>query len=273
MATDGGIYNDSGTFGISLGNGDRTIATNKGKLYSNHFYHSPFRSELHAILAGLTTIEVLVDYFKIQLSDIRLEIFSDCKKAVDRIQQRRNNRRTNNQYLVSDIDIELQIINTLEKCEFPVTIKLVAGHQEKKKIESELSYEERLNIEAHQLCIDGRRTTAETYHIYPTSLIDMTIDLEAVLANFAKIAIRTYHGINGRQFMKIKYNWSEPTVSSIWWLPHSLSLNALYINDRCRIQKFIHNRLPTRKRMKYRKPFKCNKCISCNTGDMKMKII
>lgn len=91
------------------------------------------------------------------------------------------------------------------------------------------------------------------------------IDNESITANYAVIAKRSYHSQDAREFLMKKYSWSESTINSIWWLVHSTALKKLVFHDRVRVQKCIHNRQSTKKRMKYRHPFKSNKCSKCNT--------
>ena len=91
------------------------------------------------------------------------------------------------------------------------------------------------------------------------------IGIDIITANYAKIVKRQYHNKAATVYMRIKYSWSEPTFQSIWWSSHASVLKKQYSCDRIRLQKFIHNRLSTKKRDKYNYPFKSNKCSRCFT--------
>jgi hypothetical protein len=195
-------------------------------------------------------------------------VYCDNKKAVERIVSRCNNKRTTNQHCFADYDIEAQLLAIITELSKDITIKIqyIPGHSDTKKDPINISFEDKLNIEAHRQCLAGRLTAYANYHPFPTSNSNFTISNQSVCANSGKIAIRCFHGIDARQFLQIKYNWLETTVNSIWWHPHATSLNKLTNNKRIQIQKFIHNRLPTKKREQYRHTFKCNYCPHCKSN-------
>jgi hypothetical protein len=63
IVSDGGVHNYEGTFGLTISDGVRLFANNKGKLYSVDFFESSFRSEIYAMLAGLLTLEAICKEF------------------------------------------------------------------------------------------------------------------------------------------------------------------------------------------------------------------
>jgi hypothetical protein len=52
IISDGGLYDDRGTFGVVILDGTKVLAENKGQIYSVDFHQSLFRSEMHAMLAA-----------------------------------------------------------------------------------------------------------------------------------------------------------------------------------------------------------------------------
>jgi hypothetical protein len=59
IASDGGVHNYEGTFGIAISDGTSLLATNNGKFYSVDFCESSYRSELYAMLSGVLTFKSL----------------------------------------------------------------------------------------------------------------------------------------------------------------------------------------------------------------------
>ena len=274
MATDGGTDDSCGTFGVAISNGTTNLAQTQGKLHANHFYSSSFRAEIYALLAGLTCIQCIQEYYQLDSSNFKkIEIHCDNLKVVNRIRQRRVTRRTTNQHAFADVDIEIEIIAVINilKESTSISIDHITGvkprmnHMGIMELPENTSHPAQLHSLADQLCKSSRKLPKQPYYRLPNSKVHVFIDNESITANYAVIAKRSYHSQDAREFLMKKYSWSESTINSIWWLVHSTALKKLVFHDRVRVQKCIHNRQSTKKRMKYRHPFKSNKCSKCNT--------
>jgi hypothetical protein len=57
IASDGGVHNYEGTFGVVLSDGISSFAQNSGKFYSVDFCASSYRSELYAMLAEVLSFK------------------------------------------------------------------------------------------------------------------------------------------------------------------------------------------------------------------------
>ena len=273
MSTDGGTDHNCGTFGVAISNGTITLAQTQGKLHANHFYSSSFRAESYALLAGLTSIQCIQEFYQINPSTFKIiEIHCDNLKVVRRINQRRVTRRTTNQHIFADVDIEMQILAAIDSLKIStsisiahvISIKPKKNHMGIMKLPEDTSYPVRLHLVADQLCKASKKLPMQTYHRFPTSNINVTIENEAITAKYAVISKRSLHSQDARVFLMKKHTWSESTVNSIWWIVHTTALQNLSFQDRDRVQKCIHNRQSTKKRAKYHHPFKCNKCSQCD---------
>ena len=115
IVSDGGVSDHRGTYGVVLSDGINAFATNKGKMYSVNYLESPFRSEMYALLAGIISFQSIIDTASNSTSSLTL--YSDNKKLIERLCQRRTRGRTVNQYRGSNVDLELQILDEIRKLE------------------------------------------------------------------------------------------------------------------------------------------------------------
>ena len=148
IVSDGGVSDLKGSSGIVISDGMSILASNKGKIYSVDYLESPFRSEMYGLLSGLVTFQAMMAT-SINNNEVILHIYSDNKPVIKRIHERRWRRRTVNQYRVSDVDIELQVleeIRILEQQKFKMILKYVKGHQELNRSKKSMNHEEKLNV-------------------------------------------------------------------------------------------------------------------------------
>jgi hypothetical protein len=268
IASDGGVYNHEGTFGIVISDGNAPLAHNNGKFYSVDFCESSFRSELYAMLAGILTFQSLCIHYKaLPTAKITINMVSDCKTLVNKVNKRLNNRRTTNQHRDSDVDLELQLLHELQNLisnNMIISISHVRSHQELKKAKSILSHAESMNIMADKLTKTARKYRQKrTYTSLPQNPIDFTINKSTINSKYALRSKKAYHSISLRSYLKEKTNWSDNTIDTIWWQIYYNSLSKLSSPEKVVIYKFINDRLPTKAREQKYYPYRTKHCSQC----------
>jgi ribonuclease HI len=210
IASDGGVHNYEGTYGVVLSNGASQFATNHGKIYSVDFCESSYRLELYAMLAGILTFKSLHTLSGIDSSTkITVKIFSDNKELVKKVNNRLRNTRKTNQHRNSDVDLELKLMHEIQNLlliNITISVGLVRSHQEMRKVKSKLSHIEVLNIIADDLTKKARKyrlkSTNSSLHKNP---IDFTINNVTINSKYALCSKKAFHSISLRSYLQEKH--------------------------------------------------------------------
>ena len=196
IVSDGGVHEYQGTFGVVISNGTEQLATNHGKIYSVDFMASPYRSELYSMLAGIMTLHTIMQG---DISNKEIILYSDCKELVKKIQFRSKWNMTVNQHRGPDADLELQLLYEIQQLldkHNTVSCRYVRGHQELKKLKSDLKHEEQLNIIADQFTKQARRlSNIKTYQSLPANNVNIIINNDVINSKYREIATRSYFSI------------------------------------------------------------------------------
>jgi ribonuclease HI len=270
ITSDGGVHNYEGTFGVILSDGLSSFAQNHGKLFSVDFCESSYRSELFAMLSGILSFKSLCETASLKPgTKILLKLVSDSKILINKINKRLHNRRTTNQHRDSDVDLELQLIHELKilasnNCQ--IFTAFVRSHQELKKVKTELSHIETMNIMADTLTKQARKLKRKaTYTSLPKNPIDFTINDIIINSKYSLRSKKAYHSINLRAYLQEKHAWSNQIIESIWWKPYHNSISKLSSPEKTIIYKFINDRLPTNARDNKYYPFREKHCFRCQS--------
>jgi hypothetical protein len=219
------------------------------------------------MLAGFITINHIMD----QVSNRKIILDSECKKLITKTQTQCTSTMTVNQHRGSDVDLELQIIKEMEilrNHNNDITIRYVKSRQDLKKLKCPLTYPEQLNIQADSLVKQARSLPDQKhYYQFPTNNVNFSINNDIIYSKYKTISTRSYHRMYIRDYMKKRYKWTNPIIDSIWWKPYYKSIGKLNSTDKLRIQKFIHDYLPTKLRNSMYYKFRKAKCTSCQCND------
>jgi ribonuclease HI len=239
--------------------------------YSLDFCESSYRSELYAMLAGVITLQaVSKEYGALSGDNTTLHLASDNKALVQKINNRLKNKRTTSQHRDSDVDLELQLMHELHKLQeliLHIKVLFVRSHQELRKLKSELSHVEFLNVLADSLTKTARKLKRKTsYNSLPDNHIDLTINHKTINSYYATSSKKAFHSMKLREFLKSKYLWTDHIIDNIWWQIYNLSASSLNSHEQVIIFKFINNRLPTKAcAIKYH-TYRSHNCDQCQ-GD------
>ena len=263
----GGVHEYQGNFGGVISNGTEHVATNYGKIYSVEFMASPYRSELYSMLAGIMTLKYITQN---DISNKEIILYSDCKALVKKVQYQSKWEMTVNQHRGPDADLEIQLlyeIKQLLKKMNTISCRYVRGHQELKKLKTDLKHEEQLNIMADQFTKRARHlSNIKKYQSLPTNNVNIIVNNDVINSKYRQITTRCYHSIPLRSYLKKIYKWKDSTISSIWWKGYHKSMEKLDSTDKLRIKKFIHDRLPTKYRDNLYYKYKPAECSTCKCG-------
>jgi ribonuclease HI len=270
IASDGGVFNYEGTFGVLLSDGLSPFAQNNGKFYSVDFCESSYRSELFAMLSGVLSYKSLRTLSDDSIgAKVTLKLISDSRILVNKINKRLQNRRTTNQHRDSDVDLELQLVYELEQLisnNHQITISFVRSHQELQKLKSALSHSELLNVMADGLTKSARKIKRKAHYTsLPRNPIDFTINNITVNSKYSLRSKKSYHSIHLREYFRHKHSWPNNIIDSIWWKPYHLSLSKLSSPEKTIIYKFIHDRLPTKARENKYYSYRDKQCTQCQS--------
>jgi hypothetical protein len=172
-----------------------------------NFHESSYRSELYAMLAGFLSFKSLSESIGMMPGvKIILTLISDNRPLVNKIYKRLQSKRTTNQHRDSDVDLELQLIYELETWtsdNHQISIGFVRSHQELKKVKSELSHIELLNITADNLTKLARKYKSKaTYTSLPKIPVDFTINDITINAKYALRSKKSYHSTHLRSYFQ-----------------------------------------------------------------------
>jgi hypothetical protein len=145
-----------------------------------------------------------------------------------------------------------------------ISITFVRSHQELKKVRSDLSHIELLNIMADNLTKAARKTKrVAKYTSLPQNPIDFTINNITINSKYSIRSKKAYHSTYLRDYLKRKHSWSNKVIDSIWWKPYFNSLSKLSYPEKVIIYKFINDRLPTKARENKYYNFRDKQCNQC----------
>jgi hypothetical protein len=160
------------------------------------------------MLSGVLSFKLLQESACLQPgANIILKLVSDSRTLVNKINKRLHNRRTTNQHHDSDVDLE--------------SIGFVRSYQELKKVKSDLSYIELLNVMADSLTKSARKLKRKAiYTSLPQNPVDFTINDTTINSKYSLRSKKSYHSIYLRAYFQDKYAWPNNIIDSIWWKPY-----------------------------------------------------
>jgi hypothetical protein len=204
-------------------------------------------------------------------------MMTDSKSIISLLKKQRHNVPTVNDHKGPDVDLEIQIIyeiKELEKMGYYIVIRYVKAHQNKSKKKHKLDHFAKMNILADDLCKEARALPSQKqYYTFPQNKVDFSLNSNYINSKFAKTTTKAYHSMELCSYLQSKHHWSNATINKVWWNVYYKSSTKLSSNDRIRIIKFIHDKLPTNKRdhMKYK--HHSEECAVCSEKESEDHIL
>jgi hypothetical protein len=176
LVSDGGADRDSGSFGALTADADTILISLSGT--TEGVSPGSFRAESYGCLAILRLIYHLTIFNDIPSPTIHQCFFCDNKGPLARLERALTQTPFPQHYLHSDMNIEMQILDTLRTMNFTLTFKHVKGHQDSTLDLKDLPREAILNIECNRLASKALQSATHTHTVQfmPASQIAVQVD-------------------------------------------------------------------------------------------------
>ena len=268
--TDGGLLAGIGTFGFAWSNSrsHSILATGKGIVPGESHQTSSTRTELCGILASLTYLRLVSEYFHIvpKREKFSCTIHCDSKAALHRVKNLPSSTFGTTWRCRGNYDIKAAISRCLQRSPFVVNWKWVKGHASRSKQPHELTWPESLNEAADNLATLAR-TTPPNSHLdepWPEQLISVSTSSTCLRGNLAGEIRFSCTSPDVLSYLQDRYNWSDSTVQSLDWDGTRAALSKLSPATARRIQKLRCGWLPVNSRESRIDPDRLPGCPACS---------
>jgi hypothetical protein len=154
-------------------------------------------------------------------------------------------------FLHSDIDLEMQIVNTLRLLHLKLTYHHVKGHQDDDPDDTPLSREAELNVHCDTLATAALlvATPSSTVEFLQASKVVVTIEGTTITSKIHR-SIRTLIGCRRQlTFFSRRYTWSKQQFDSVDWPLYRAATLQNSLNKRIFLLKWLNDLLPFQARM------------------------
>lgn len=119
----------------------------------------------------------------------KINIYSDFKFIIDRLLSRLKYKRTVDQYILPDIDLELEIISRIQSLRNTYEVQILYADG--------LSFIDNHHTIADNLCkISRTQPSIKLYNKIPTNKVDFSINDRIINHHIGAAAIRSYRSID-----------------------------------------------------------------------------
>ena len=246
LASDGGLHDQTGTFGWVLSTGKKVLFRCAGPVDGPYDTVSSTRSEICGCASALLLLVAVSRNWGIR-HRCSFRWYTDSRSAISRIERyaRKGKQVTR---MPPDADLLSLISALLVELRRPFKSVWVKGHQDSLKSYAELPLAARLNIDADFLAtryrLRGRlRPSRQVDHV-PEQQCSILINGTRITSQYdecVRYHINSYHM---RQFMQAKHSWSDAVWEEVDFHTFSSHFRSLDPNKQARHMKIVHNQLP-----------------------------
>ena len=261
--SNGSVAKHRGTFGwaISLPCGTR-LASCSGSAYG--FKPTSFRSEGYGMLSLTRFILRLFEFCGYPIP-AGINLATDNEGLIARIASSRQSVTEHpNATLKPDWDVVRSIADTLLLFPSP-KIEHVTGHQDDEADYCDLPLVSQLNIDADKLAGEVHSTPS----LHPASVIRLAanpaqfhIGKATITSRIKSVVRRAATAPALREHIRALTSWSPTIFDSVDWISHGQAIRRCY-HKKTFVVKFLHNLLPTGKRVHRYDPTYSHRCPSC----------
>ena len=265
LCSDGGAILDIGSYGSAISDGNVILVGIMGKVPG--FRPNSFRSEAYGMLSHLLFLLNLSRFHSLPLQT-KLNLWSDNSGLLTRIENTQTKHNPSaRKYLFSEIDIEMQITDTLSQLNATVcNFKHVKGHQEDTTPFDQLSWSAKLNIYCDQLATrvlcEQHKPITTVPHL-PASKIALQIEQTTITHHIPSQIRRMYSRQAQRVYLTNHHKWSTNTFSSVEWDQFRRIYFSFRLQKRRFITKWVNKILPFNQRQYTWNLATSPKCASC----------
>ena len=219
LCSDGGAADSKGSYGSVIASDDRILTELRGQAHGAN--PRSFRAEGYGLLANLRLIRHLMVFFDIQRTSSVLTLYCDNQGLLDRLAKSRESLYVKpRRFLLSESDLEMQILDTLSLLATTAHLKHVKGHQDDSLLPEELPWPAKLNVRCDTLA------TEELQHIehptplvpfFPASLVSLTVQGSTLTHHIPSQLRHLYSKLAQRPYLEKHHQWSTGVFDTIHW--------------------------------------------------------
>jgi hypothetical protein len=247
LVSDGGAADNKGSYGAVLANDDITYVTVSG--WTEGVLLGSFRAESYGCLAILRFLYHFTGYHHIDPIACLNQFFGDKKGLLARLEHAAGPLHPfPRHFLLADIDVEMQILDTIRLLGTTLSYNHVKGHQDDVTNDeaTPLSREALLNVECDHLATAFLKTavTSATVIYLPASQVHVTVEGTTITRKLP----RMIRDIVGRQSQlasfQRRYGWTHTQFDAIDWPKFRSSSAQFSLPKRLFIIKWLNDILP-----------------------------
>jgi hypothetical protein len=270
FCSDGGAVSTVGSYGSVIATDDTILTETRGQAYG----HTPrsFRAEGYGLLANLRLIYHLLTFFELPLSLPPLTVVSDNEGLLQRIRSALCTKYLKpRKFLSSEIDIEMQIVDTLNLLDTEVTFSHVKGHQDDSSDPTELPWQAQLNIRCDSIATDTLATVEHDSLVpfLPASELSLTIASTTITHHVPSQIRRLYASTKQRAYLTKHHQWSSCTLfDQVHWDIVRPALLSFSFAKKKRLTEWINQLLPLQvQQFRFLKSSSCRCPSQCGSDE------
>lgn len=284
LATDGSVRHDSATYAWIISTTNDTISQDvaSGGLLPPSApltHHASKRPEAAALYAALTWINELLTQHPDHTSNAgttpALPIPVDNQSVIDDIIRPVTNLSPTFMMLTPDFDIIQAIRRMIKKLPIPVDIFHVQAHQDRDKPYDELDPFAQINILADKYANQLHQCSPSSIGLFPSWVPGTTVALfhgsSQVTSHIPKYLRQAAHEPPMRAYLIERSHtatgrdskWTDTIYDNIAWQQLGEALRRQSIGQRIQLSKFMHDLLPTAKRLQTFDNKHDGRCFAC----------
>jgi hypothetical protein len=246
FCSDGGAAATVGSYGSVIATDDTLLTETRGQAYG----HTPrsFRAEGYGLLANLRLIFHLLSFFELPLTLPPLTVVSDNAGLLQRISSALCSKYVKpRKFLSSEIDLEMQIVDTLNLLNTAVTFSHVKGHQDDSIDPEDLPWHAQLNIRCDTIATETLATVDHDPIVpfLPASALSLTIQSTTITHHVPSKIRRLYVSMKQRPYLTKHHEWSSPALfDQVHWDVVRPAFLSFSFAKKKRLTEWINRILP-----------------------------
>ena len=250
FCSDGGADNQAGSYGSAIAIKDQLLLSTAGRAFG--LDPQSFRAEAYGMLANLRLIFHITTFYEIPLYG-NTKLYCDNKGLIALIlKARKNDNKSPRRFLTAEIDIEMQIIDTMQQLQMEICeIIHVPGHQDEKETFENLTWESKMNVYCDQLATKELiQIKQPSRHIpmLPASRITLKIHGYIITHHIPRQIQQLWGKQQQRIYLSKHHKWTLNQFEEIDWQLFRITFYKFSFKKKLFIIKWINKILPLNKR-------------------------
>jgi hypothetical protein len=217
LCSNGGAVDSKGSYGSIITSDSHILTELLGQAHGAN--PRPFRAEGYEQLASLYLIYHLMLFYSIPRTSSALIIYCDNQGLLDRLDTTRESTYLKpRHFLFSEVDLEMQILDTLALLATTETLRRVKGHQDDTVPTTELPWPAQLNIHCDALA--SAELKSISYHsptvpFLPASLVSLTVQGKTLTHHIPSQIPQLHSVLTQRPYLEKHRNWETGIFDTV----------------------------------------------------------